>query len=103
MSKQQSVVSPLSSSGKDKQGPVAYLPANAKTGAWRLERPVPDDKSCSRCGICAQYCPCGVITVEKEKGCWIDYEYCKGCGICAQVCPKKAMGIIPEPAVKEVL
>ncbi len=92
----------LSKYGKDKLGPVAYLPANAKTGTWRLHRPVPDNAKCSRCHICEKYCPCAVIVVA-EEGCHIDYTYCKGCGICVEVCPKKIIQMIPENSQKEVL
>lgn len=78
-------------------GPVGYLPADAKTGTWRLKRPVIDKEKCILCGICSKYCPLWVIDVEKdEKSITIDYEYCKGCGICEEVCPKSAISMNEE-------
>ena len=67
-----------------------------KTGAWRSFMPVFDHKLCSKCGICAMYCPEGIV-YELENGYFEpDYEYCKGCGICANECPKKAIVMVLE-------
>lgn len=55
------------------------------TGSWSLERPVLGD-ACSACGLCALFCPEGVIT-RVDGVMAIDERYCKGCGICAEVCP----------------
>ena len=76
-------------------GPVSVKVSDVHTGAWRYRRPVIRDADCVRCGICAEYCPCGVI--EKTDGRMvIDYTYCKGCGICTAECPKKAIDFIEE-------
>ena len=61
-----------------------------KTGGWRTFMPVFDNEKCKRCGICAKYCPEGIITVDKD-GARADMDYCKGCGICAEECPFKAI------------
>jgi pyruvate ferredoxin oxidoreductase delta subunit len=61
--------------------------ACGKTGNWRTFRPVVDKETCNACGICAMYCPDGVIDEEYN----IDLIYCKGCGICANECPKQAI------------
>ncbi|MDP2766273.1 MAG: pyruvate synthase subunit PorD [Candidatus Methanoperedens sp.] len=67
-----------------------------KTGAWRSFMPVFDNKLCSKCGICAMYCPEGIV-YKLENGYFeLDYEYCKGCGICANECPKKAIVMVLE-------
>ncbi|NLY88211.1 MAG: 4Fe-4S binding protein [Firmicutes bacterium] len=100
MLKRQGAVSPASKFGRNKEGPVAFILANANTGTWRLKRPVPQNEHCNRCGLCAQYCPCGVLTIE-DCGCRIDYYYCKGCGICAEMCPQKDIKIITEPTEEE--
>lgn len=76
------------------QGPVADLPANTLTGNWRIKRPVIID-ACRNCGLCAKYCPCGVIS-PGEKIYRIDYTWCKGCGVCVTVCPFAAIEEIPE-------
>lgn len=62
-----------------------------KTGDWRSSRPVVDALKCTRCGTCWVFCPDGAITISKEKGAVINYDYCKGCGICSNVCPFKAI------------
>ena len=69
----------------DKPGSSACI----KTGNWRSFRPVVSDK-CKGCGICAQFCPEGVIEVKNKKA-TIDYDYCKGCMICAKMCPFSAI------------
>ncbi len=62
------------------------------TGTWRVFRPIVDKEICNNCGMCAMYCPDGVIDTEYI----IDLDYCKGCGICANECPKKAIKMVEE-------
>ena len=67
-----------------------------KTGAWRSFMPVFDHKVCNKCGICAMFCPEGIVN-KLENGYYEpDYEYCKGCGICANECPKKTIVMVLE-------
>ena len=66
--------------------------ACGNTGTWRVFRPVVDREKCNACGMCAMYCPDGVINDEYE----IDLVFCKGCGICAAECPKKAITMVRE-------
>jgi pyruvate ferredoxin oxidoreductase delta subunit len=66
--------------------------ACGKTGNWRTFRPVVQKDVCNSCGICALYCPDGVIDEEYV----IDLVYCKGCGICATECPKQAIDMVRE-------
>ncbi len=76
--------------------------AAGKTGLWRTFRPIIDDDVCTRCEICALYCPEPCITLNPddpshEKGRMvIEYEYCKGCGICANECPKHCIEMVKE-------
>ncbi len=67
-----------------------------KTGAWRSFMPIFDHKLCNKCGICAMYCPEGVMNKLENGFFEPDYEYCKGCGICANECPKKAIVMVLE-------
>jgi len=67
-----------------------------KTGAWRSFMPVFDRKLCSKCGICATYCPEGVVNKLENGYFEPDYEFCKGCGICANECPKKGIIMVLE-------
>lgn len=46
------------------------------------------------CQICWAYCPDGCIA--RGVGPVIDLEHCKGCGICAQECPSGAITMVPE-------
>ena len=78
-------------------GPCAIELAAANTGGWRLVRPKVNMDLCIQCGICAGYCPCNVIDVDrKNKTFEIDFSFCKGCGISANECPKGALSMIPE-------
>lgn len=76
-------------------GPVSVKVSDVHTGAWRYRRPVIRMNDCVLCGICAEYCPCGVIEKEGDRMA-IDYTYCKGCGICTVECPKKAIDFVLE-------
>lgn len=67
-----------------------------KTGAWRSFMPVFDRKLCSKCGICATYCPEGIVNKLENGFFEPDYEFCKGCGICANECPRKAITMVLE-------
>ena len=66
--------------------------AAGKTGTWRVFRPAVDKEKCNACGLCATYCPDGVIDADLL----IDLDFCKGCGICANECPKKAITMVRE-------
>ncbi len=46
------------------------------------------DKSCTKCGICAENCPVGAI--EKEDPSKTDKNKCISCMRCISVCPQKA-------------
>lgn len=79
-------------------GPVATEFVASNTGSWRLERPSVDHEQCTKCGICASFCPAEVITVDKKstEDLKIDFAYCKGCGICANECPKQCIAMTEE-------
>ena len=66
--------------------------ASGETGTWRTFRPVVDKETCNACGLCAQYCPDGVIDEDLN----IDLDYCKGCGLCVETCPKKSIRMEKE-------
>ena len=56
-----------------------------KTGEWRFQKPVVKREKCTRCGICFIFCPTNSIR-EGEDVYEADLETCKGCGICANEC-----------------
>jgi 2-oxoacid:acceptor oxidoreductase delta subunit (pyruvate/2-ketoisovalerate family) len=51
---------------------------------------------CSKCDNCFVFCPEGVIRRKPGGGYEIDLTYCKGCGICAEECPRGAISIVRE-------
>jgi 2-oxoacid:acceptor oxidoreductase delta subunit (pyruvate/2-ketoisovalerate family) len=62
------------------------------TGDWRSFTPKRDVEKCTKCLICAMYCPDSAIHWDPEKGdIEFDLNFCKGCGICANECPTKAI------------
>lgn len=67
-----------------------------KTGGWRSFRAVIDQKKCTKCGLCWQFCPDNAIKKNKKGEFEINYDYCKGCGICANICPFKAIKMVKE-------
>ncbi len=72
-----------------------------KTGNWRTFRPKFLHDKCNACGICARFCPEGIINKSNNVNktyYQCDLAYCKGCGICAAECPVKA--IIMELDIK---
>ena len=63
---------------------------------WRILRPVIDEEKCAKCGLCAQYCPEGAVTLDEERRPRIDMRFCKGCGVCANECPQDAIEMVKE-------
>ena len=63
---------------------------------WRLIKPEIDEDKCTKCGLCAQYCPEGAVNLDKETASIIDMRFCKGCGICANECPQGAIEMVKE-------
>ena len=62
------------------------------TGDWKSFTPVRDVKKCTKCLLCAIYCPDGAIHWNaKADDIEFDLNFCKGCGICANECPTKAI------------
>ncbi len=51
---------------------------------------------CSHCDNCFVFCPEGIIRRKPGGGYEIDLTYCKGCGICAEECPRGAISIVRE-------
>ena len=67
-----------------------------KTGDWRSMRPVVNKSNCIRCGICYIFCPDMAIRKTEEGYFEADLYYCKGCGICAQECFTGCISMVPE-------
>ena len=58
------------------------------------EKCIPAKSGKAACFNCWLYCPEAVVT--KTIGPTIDYTYCKGCGICAEECPAGAITMVDE-------
>lgn len=80
--------------------PSIFTPATsdaARTGAWRVHRPVIDYGHCNRCSwVCSTLCPDSAIRVDAERTPHIDYDHCKGCLVCVVACPPHAIRVVPE-------
>lgn len=73
---------------------------NYKTGDWKNQRPVWDEKKCIHCMTCWIYCPEPCIPAKDSKRLETDLDHCKGCGICAEVCPVKCITMKSENEFK---
>lgn len=52
--------------------------------------------NCFGCDNCFGVCPDNAITKIKPGEYEFKYDYCKGCGICAEECPCGAISMVPE-------
>ena len=52
--------------------------------------------NCFGCDNCFGVCPDNAITKLKPGEYEFKYDYCKGCGLCAEECPCGAISMIPE-------
>ena len=51
---------------------------------------------CNRCELCLIFCPDVAISRRPDGWFDIAYEYCKGCGVCAEECPRGAITMTRE-------
>jgi ferredoxin len=51
---------------------------------------------CIGCGMCAEACRLGAISVGENSIAAVDTEKCVGCGLCAKACPQGIIDIVGE-------
>ncbi len=73
----------------------AILTGGWRTG----KKPIVDAQKCVNCLLCWIHCPEPAIVTEKAQMRGYNYEHCKGCGICAEACPSGAISMVPEERV----
>ncbi len=78
---------------KSQVGKFALLPAPVRKLLSGLVwmRPEVDKSKCKRCGVCAENCPVGAITLSPYPE--IDREKCINCFCCHELCPYQAMEV----------
>ncbi|HID31904.1 MAG TPA: 4Fe-4S dicluster domain-containing protein [bacterium (Candidatus Stahlbacteria)] len=51
---------------------------------------------CKGCGICVEFCPKLVLSLEDRKANVINLDACIGCGLCEMRCPDFAIEVWEE-------
>lgn len=67
-----------------------------KTGDWRSQRPVVEKEQCIKCAVCWIFCPEAAIYRTEAGYYLAGLDYCKGCGICAQECLTGCITMVEE-------
>jgi formate hydrogenlyase subunit 6/NADH:ubiquinone oxidoreductase subunit I len=55
-----------------------------------------EEKSCTACGLCANNCPTGAISIKPDQdnsktALSFRHDQCIACGICRNICPEKCI------------
>ncbi len=53
-----------------------------------------EENWCKGCGICAAFCPKGVLEIRNETVAVKDRDACVFCGLCEQRCPDYAIYLV---------
>jgi uncharacterized protein (DUF362 family)/Pyruvate/2-oxoacid:ferredoxin oxidoreductase delta subunit len=73
-------------------GPLVQGPEKLRRFMRRylIRRPVVDERICTLCSVCRNFCPVGAISLRAEK-LHFDYNRCIRCYCCLEVCPHGAL------------
>jgi MinD superfamily P-loop ATPase len=61
-------------------------------------RPVLDEERCAACGLCADSCRFGAVSLAADDTPRFDEWLCEGCGACVEACPMRAIELQPHVA-----
>jgi Nitroreductase len=61
-----------------------------------------DQEKCTKCGICADVCPPGILRLEKSGPRATEMQNCIACGHCVAICPQAAIDHSKTPLVGQV-
>jgi 2-oxoacid:acceptor oxidoreductase delta subunit (pyruvate/2-ketoisovalerate family) len=59
-------------------------------------KPKVDAKKCTKCTLCAVFCPHDCVKIKKDSLPIIDYNLCTGCLVCLRECPWMAISEVKE-------
>ena len=76
--------------------PVKAIERNPETGALVI-----DHKKCIGCGLCTQYCPTDMVTIDPELKKSVKCDLCNGDPSCVKACPTGALEIAFTNSPKE--
>ncbi len=79
----------------DYESPIGKGMFKVNTGEWRYQRPITDEDRCRLCAACWLVCPTN-SRYAAETHFESDLAYCKGCGMCANECPAGAITMVEE-------
>jgi ferredoxin len=72
------------------EGELAQLRTGpTESQALRPQMAMVDRRKCTLCGVCADVCPTGAITLDDAVA--VDLRKCTGCGVCVEHCPQQAI------------
>ncbi|WP_413907565.1 4Fe-4S dicluster domain-containing protein [Desulfobacula sp.] len=60
-----------------------------------------DPDKCISCGLCAQFCPIGMVTLDPDTQKAVKCELCQGEPLCVEVCPTFALELVYRGNINE--
>ena len=60
-----------------------------------------DHDKCISCGLCVQYCPMGMATLDPDTGKAVKCELCQGQPLCVEACPTFALELVYRGTIND--